>query len=244
MTEHDDPRKVLIDSFVKRTERELLLFRPCIDRDSKKSAIIVETRTHPYLECVVKNVMFFLGGGWNLQIFHGKNNADYVTELFRNYGARLTLIPEIASQQDYDKLMTSLSFWRQVSGSKILIFQTDSFLRKKGIEPFLGYDYIGSPWSKEFPWNLPDHAGGNGGISLRSRKKLIEALERFPWNGWPEDVFFVHAMRMLGSNIAPHEVGLQFGAETVFSSDPLAIHSIESYLTPEQVEHLLDIEYK
>lgn len=244
MTEPNDPRKKLIEDFVKRTELELGSFRPLIDRESKRTAVIVETREHPYLESVVKNVMFFLGQGWNLQIFHGKYNEKYVSKLFSDYGARLSLIPEITSLQDYDKLMTSLSFWRHVVGLKILVFQADSFLRKKGIDSFLEYDYVGSPWAKEFPWNLPDCAGGNGGISLRSKNKLIKALKTIPWDGMPEDIYFVHALRKLGSNVAPREVCLRFGVETVFSNDPLAIHSIESFLPKEQIEHLLKIEYK
>lgn len=84
----NDPRKRLIENFMARTERELALFKPRIDRNSARTAVIVETRRHPYLRAVVNNVMFFLGDGWNLHIFHGSNNADYVAALFENYGAR------------------------------------------------------------------------------------------------------------------------------------------------------------
>ena len=228
---------------MERTGRELLHFQPVVNSCSKRSAMIVETREHPYLEAVVKNVMFFLGQGWNLQIFHGKSNATVVRELFSDCGAQLSLIPEISSLSDYSKLMTSVSFWRQVKGAKILTFQTDSFLRKRGVEDFLEYDYVGAPWRKDQPWNLPDFSGGNGGISLRSKPKLIQALKRVPWKGAAEDIYFVHSLARIGSKVAPRDVCMKFATESVFSPDPFAVHKIEKYLSLQEIEQMLNVQY-
>ena len=44
-----------------------------------KVAVIVETRKYKALEFVLNNVMSNLSEEWNLQIFHGLNNLDYIT---------------------------------------------------------------------------------------------------------------------------------------------------------------------
>src|SRR5206468_765874 len=49
--------------------------------EHKGFAVIVEPRTHIYLEYVVRNVLYFLGHGWSLVIFHGNNNIDLVKHI-------------------------------------------------------------------------------------------------------------------------------------------------------------------
>jgi hypothetical protein len=187
--------------------------------------------------------MFFIGSGWNLQIFHGANNEAYVKDVLGDTGARFVKVNEIHSLEDYSKLLTTIGFWRKVQGSKVLVVQTDSFMRKKGIDAFLEYDYVGAPWKKAHPFNLPDYSGGNGGISIRSKPKLIQALKRVPYKGQPEDYYFVHALKAVGASIAPREVCLEFGVEAEFTTDPLAIHAIDKYLKEDEVRQLLNISY-
>ena len=46
-----------------------------------KVAVIVETRKHKALPFVLNNVMSVLPEDWDLQIFHGSNNLDYIDEV-------------------------------------------------------------------------------------------------------------------------------------------------------------------
>jgi hypothetical protein len=188
--------------------------------------------------------MFFIGPGWNLQIFHGANNSAYVKRQLGETGARLVKVNEIYSLEDYSKLLTTIDFWRKIQGSKLLVVQTDSFMRKKGIDDFLEYDYVGSPWKKSHPFNLPDFSGGNGGISVRSKPKLIQALKRVPYRGQPEDYYFVHALNAIGAHVAPRDICLKFGVEADFIPDPLAMHAIEKYLHEDEIRHLLNVSYQ
>ena len=43
-----------------------------------KTALIVETREYKALSFVLKNVMKTLSDEWNLQIFHGTQNLNYI----------------------------------------------------------------------------------------------------------------------------------------------------------------------
>ncbi len=233
----------MVDSFVAETLQKLSDYEIIVDKNSKRSVILVETREHPHLLAAVKNIMFFIGSGWNLQIFHGANNSAYVRRQLSGTGARFVKINEIYSLEDYSELLTTIDFWRKVDGSKLLVMQTDSFMRKKGVDAFLDYDYVGAPWKKAHPFNLPDFSGGNGGISLRSKPKLIQALKRVPYNGQPEDYYFVHALNAVGARIAPREICQKFGVEANFTPDPLAIHAIDKYLHEDEIRQLLDISY-
>ena len=44
--------------------------------------MIIEPRCHPALEYCVRNVARFLGGSWQMQIFHGTANEAFVRGLF------------------------------------------------------------------------------------------------------------------------------------------------------------------
>ena len=47
----------------------------------RKSAVIVETRKYRSLAFVLSNVMSNLPTEWFLQIFHGRNNLEYIKDV-------------------------------------------------------------------------------------------------------------------------------------------------------------------
>ena len=49
-----------------------------------KVAVIVETRRHKALPFVLNNVMSILPDEWELQIFHGSNNLNYLVEVVQS----------------------------------------------------------------------------------------------------------------------------------------------------------------
>jgi hypothetical protein len=85
-------------------------------------------------------------------------------------------------------------------------------------EAFLGFDYIGAPWS-----GLPEHmAVGNGGFSLRSRK-LLEVVRSMGLDAGKdpveaEDVLLCRqhraSLECLGIRFAPVSVAARFSFET------------------------------
>ena len=129
--------------------------------------------------------------------------------------------------QDYNNILTSNNFWRQLHYDKILIFQHDSMILRTGIEEFLDYNYVGAPWFASAPWARKDRAGGNGGISIRdvAQSEYLTRTKQFKLGN--EDVWFTHNL----PGVAPYEGCSRFSVETEFKLGTFAYHAIDKHLT-------------
>ena len=136
---------------------------------------------------------------WALYIFHSKENEQYVMDLIGdNHLSQVHLVCVSSGNltiRDYCFLLTSEMFWNHIDSEVILIFQTDTYLRKHGIDEFVdeGYAMIGAPW-RDWHQNSPRQAG-NGGLSLRKKSAMLGAIrwsdQHAPYQaGWNEDVFY------------------------------------------------------
>lgn len=138
--------------------------------------------------------------------------------------------------ESYNHLMTRKSFWEEyIDYNRILIIQHDSGILRFGIEEFMMYDYVGAP----FKWL---ERGGNGGLSLRNPKAMIDVLNQHEWNsklGYAEDWFYSKHVK----NIAPREVCFKFSVEAIFQLGSFGYHAIERYLPKEEVDLILN-QYK
>ena len=142
----------------------------------------------------------------------------------------------INNMKDYARYMI-YHLHEHVVTDFVLTIQHDGFIRRRGIEDFLHYDYVGAPW----PWReqgfvtpFGEHiAVGNGGFSLRS-KKLTEVptkvdvpfdvvamnnfYKMFGGVNWNEDgnicVHNRHIFEEQGCNFAPVEVAKDFSHES------------------------------
>ncbi len=139
-------------------------------------------------------------------------------------------IVSINNLNDYNRLLTSTFFWDKLQQyERVLIFQTDSKILRKGIEEFYEYNYYGAPWKFQ-------EKGGNGGASLRSPKASLETIHKTPYHsglGY-EDVYFSNHML----NVAPRSECKKFSCETIFELGTFATHAIKSYLTEEQIRKI------
>ena len=105
-------------------------------------------------------------------------------------------------------------------GEKLLVFQSDSMLCSNSryfVDDFLQYDWVGAVWSHYPPFTgagwLP-MTGGNGGLSIRSKSKLLECLSKGPkWDGTPEDVWYSRHLPSVGALVAGWGVGDKFSVE-------------------------------
>lgn len=137
---------------------------------SENVAVIIESAVHPALELVVRNVMFYLESGWSLIVYHSKENEFFIKNALKdlsNIEFRLPYFP-IYSVSEYNHFMKMHKFYESLNAKKVLIFQTDSIMLKKGMERFMQYDYVGAPWH----WH---GRCGNGGFSLRSVDVMMRA---------------------------------------------------------------------
>jgi len=154
------------------------------------TAIIIEPRQHPAFLYVIKNVLTVLE--CNIIIYHGNLNKEFVKKMIEPLPKRIRLVHlnvDNFTPKEYSVfLKTNKNFYASIPTNTFLLFQTDSILFEKNkhlIRHFLKYDNVGAPWR----WNVLTGVG-NGGLSIRNKSKMLEIIEKEPYNDEPEDVFF------------------------------------------------------
>ena len=196
-----------------------------IKEDFKYTAIIVEPRKHKALEFVLNNICDCLTDEWRIILFHGKNNHEFANEIVSQlnnilYKNRITLVNlyvDNLNQQTYtysQLLANRNTIYEHIETDIFLVFQTDSIMLKKNahlIYEYLQYDYVGSPWiicNYEPTKNC--NFIGNGGFSLRNKKKMLEIIEKIPYNNEPEDLYFSTNYNNIVINKPSYEKALEF----------------------------------
>jgi len=229
-------KQFLLEEYIKHVD-----YVPYIPKETDHYAVIIEPRLHPDLLTVIKSTMFHLNKTnspikWGLQIFHGNQNKKLVENIQLTLGNVIltNMYVDNFTHEEHSRYMESVEFWKQVKGTKALIFQTDSLLLRSGIDDFLKYDYVGAPWRKpkENQWV------GNGGLSLRTVSKMIEICENNPvTEDILEDIYFMKYME--GNGVADIETAMKFSMEDVFSPNPLGVHNPIRHIGPEQLKKVL-----
>lgn len=222
---------------------DLVALQDVVDDGNTCTAIIVEPRRHRALAFVLKNVLENLPANWNVRIYHGTKNREFVEEILatelRLSAARISLqdlgVENLETQVDYSRILSSREFTEKIPTETFIVFQTDSMINpnhKDLLEKFLQYDYVGAPW----PW---DHLKvGNGGFSLRKRSKMLHIInttERY--KGAYEDQFFSVGSRLARPYKPSHTEAMEFSMEQVYSPKSFAIHNAWKYL-PDHVEQM------
>ena len=197
----------------------------------KYTAIIIEPRKLKVIKAVLLNYLQNLDSNWSIIFFHGNNNKEYVERIIEKdlakYRERITLKPLNRDNLDtnsYNGLMMSDEILYQIPTEIFLVFQTDSLIcesDKHRINDFLKYDYVGAPWA----WM----DGGNGGLSLRRKSKMIEVIKNCPKN-INEDQIFSRGCSTVKVNNPSKDEAKNFAVETEYSSRSFGIHNAWRYL--------------
>jgi hypothetical protein len=196
-------------------------------------AVLVDFRAVDQIIAIVHNVNNHIPSTWPIQIFHGKDNQDFIKNstlapLITSGKIFLTLMNKVYGKRRINGLLTTAKFWERVRGEKILFFQIDSAMCSNSphkITDFLQYDYVGAPWDPSwFPFSQVDFVG-NGGFSLRSRSKILALIANLPYDGKvPEDVWYALNLRRVNGSVAPVNVAKTFAVESVYYERPLGVH--------------------
>ena len=218
------------------------------DKKNMKETVLIEFRPMPNLEFLIRNTIIKLPN-WNHSIVCGNINYKFIKDICedicKNTNSKINIVKldiNNLTPSKYSELLTTIDFWNNFTADKILLYQEDTMLFKNNIDDFLEYDYIGAPWPIEQDDNL--HGVGNGGFSLRSRKKMIEVIEKVKVKDLklgnstkkymmntnstfvPEDVYFSKSLidYKLGK-VATRDVAINFSQETQLSPSPLGGHN-------------------
>ena len=221
-----------------------------------RCAVIVEPRQHPFLEPVIRNVMHFLSGDWNLRIYCGADNESWLRDKLQDWDVHYVNMGVTNLNVDlHNKLLMKRSFWHGIKEETVLVFQTDSFMLRKGIEKYFDYDYIGAftlnPY-EQAPLD-PQMTGMtlgmfNGGFSLRNRSAMLECTEKIGlkdidafrksrgrdtlptvtlFGTIAEDIFFVTACSILGKKLPTKQASCEFSTEALYTKTSLGLHGLD-----------------
>jgi hypothetical protein len=192
------------------------------------TALIIEPRKHKALAFVLKNILENLESEWNVILYHGRLNEDYVKNIVKNnlshYASRISLIKleiDNLTKRQYSEIMLNRDFISSIPTETFLVFQTDSMINPKYkdlLYTFLKYDYVGAPWKNGMV--------GNGGFSLRKKSKMLKCL-LFPVKVDYEDAWFSNDIHKLYK--PPYELACLFSIETLYSKVFFGIHFAWNY---------------
>lgn len=197
------------------------------------TAIIVEPRQHKALEFVLNNFLENLSLEWNIIIFHGNQNEDFLKNIITNkllkHISRITLINlnvDNLTISDYNNLLVSRKFYNYIPTEIFLIFQTDTIIcseYKEYINNYLKYDYVGAPWKHpNIDYNMKI---GNGGLSLRRKSKMLEIIDNCPYkNKINEDLYFTQECPEIYRNIPNWQDASHFSIEMIYEDKSFGVH--------------------
>lgn len=217
---------------------------PNIPIKSNYEAVIIEFREFPHLEFLIRNCILKLSDKWCHTIICGNLNYEFIFKMCQRISPNINIIKVNVDNMlpsNYNKFLTSFSFWNMLGGEKILIYQEDSIIFHSNIEPFLNFDYIGAPFLKH--QNDSPNCVGNGGFSLRSKSIMVKILNTisvknttfnsctleymskqkllFP----PEDVYYSKNAQELGIGIvADYDTASTFSTESIFNDKSFGGH--------------------
>lgn len=204
------------------------------------TCIIVEPREHDKLIPVINNVIENVPKDTLIQVYHGTRNKETLVKTYKHYLNEKVFLYDLKVDNlqidEYSKLLTSVKFYNNVKGENMLIFQTDSCINannKDGYVPYLGYDYVGAPFSHNDWIHVKNNPGnvGNGGFSLRRKSSCIKAIQTMNHlkhvgngKGFNEDTFFINVPFFNYPKNAK-----SFSVEHCFHANPYGLHSVWKY---------------
>ena len=207
----------------------------------KYSAIIIEPRRHDAFKIVLENFLTHLDDRWDIIIFHGNANKEYLKELIdkhlNTYKERIKMVHmkvDNLSYFDYNRILRCKKLYERIPTEMFLVFQVDTLISDvyyNKIYDFMQYDYVGAPWPLYYPVLV-----GNGGLSLRRKSKMLEVIDNLqvPEN-MNEDLFFTAYPNL---NKPSHEDAKDFSVECIYYDKSFGVHQCWNFMSNEQMQEI------
>lgn len=222
---------------------------------SRFRAVTVMHRPCSTLSFTLSNFAGVLGIEWPLLVLYDANVTSHVEgnkvvrELKRQKRLHSSSLEAagfrevlMADAQAYSRVLVSAHFWAMLRAQHVLVFQLDSVLCAMSpwkVQDFLEYDYIGAPWIDHF-YGMDI---GNGGLSLRKVKTMVDIIKTFPLEGRyeNEDIYFARGIYDLAKRgypvrIPPVHVASKFSFEAgaLPRVASFAVHKLPRHKIPQK----------
>jgi hypothetical protein len=198
---------------------------------STHTVLFIERRIHPNTDFVLKNMMYFCPG-FSITIVCSKENEPQIRSILgpRHEATTHFIIPFDTNSKDlttgyaeYNNLLTSVEFWKQIPAEVALTSQIDNYLMRRLPAILEELDYCAAYWS----WQ-PNLVGG-GGLTWRRVQKIIEMCELRPNSGMAEDCFFSQMCVYTEAKVLEFEDGRDIFCESYLSETPVGVHQWWTY---------------
>jgi len=201
----------------------------------KYAFVIVERRVHPNWWFILRNILW-AAPHFSLYIFCSDMNYDFITTLLGDKVENVHIHKWFKGIADKEKgYMESnvtfklAGFYKLIDADYCITVQMDSYFLQKIPDWIFTGAYYGAPWG----WN-PSMAG-NGGLSVRNIKNMIEMcekeIEKVNNNNDGEDKFFSEAIEKYNYNFPPYEFRVKVLQENFpIDSIPIGIHQFWTFI--------------
>lgn len=203
-------------------------------KNSKYAFVIVERRPHPNWWFILRNIAW-VAPHFSLYIFCSDLNYDFIKSLLGDKADNVNIIKWYKGNPDRDTGRNEYTmtfklgaFYRLIDAEYMITVQMDSYFLQKIPDWIFTGTYYGAPWI----WNPTK--GGNGGVSIRNIKDMIEICEkekRNIQNDDSEDWHFSKMIEKYNYSLPSFEFRskvIQENFPTIFS--PIGIHQFWTYL--------------
>jgi hypothetical protein len=221
---------------------------PIIQQNKNYEAVIIETRKLEHIEILVRNCIYKLGSDWSHTIICGNYNYNSIKKMVDKIKRDIKIIKlnqNTLTQNEYNNMLLTSEFWNLFIGEKILIYQEDTLIFNNNIIDFIHWDYIGGAFKHDCVEGINV---GNGGLSLRSKTKMLNIIEQVPINNInynelkpfvkqyiskkrldkiPEDIYFsTYMQKMHIGHVADFESAQKFSSETIYYENSFGMHCL------------------
>lgn len=153
----------------------------------KKVAAIIENRKSDRLIPLILHFSSVLGPSWPIVLFTSLSRSDFGDSAPFNAGLsdgrfEIRSLPSdvnFTSHKAVSSFLTKPWFWEQLApADHVFLFQADSIIcanAQQHVDDYLQYDMIGAPIA------FGMGQGYNGGLSLRSRQKMLDIVMKHNW---------------------------------------------------------------
>lgn len=208
------------------------------------AAFHIDGRPFINRELIIRDHLRYLPPDWDCLVFTPRKNSYLAGVFHPKERVKFFEIPESFAGDYWSHALSVASnaeLWEILCAyERVVFFEHDSMILRKGVEEFLGWDYIGAPWPASRPWVAASGRVGNGGLSIRNPRKFLEIVKgEKPGPQEGEDLFFGRYFKKYHVNVAPVDVAEKFSCEATFKLGTFGCHAINRYMTPAQVSQIL-----